>query len=117
MTNSGSPVLQVLLLIFLPGFIFLFSFLFGYGLAFCSANFREERMGCGWSWHFAQQQGPSCDFVSVHRVPRITVLADRRTFQCEPSEHALGAGVGQDLCVHLPIRTRLGMTPNWTCCR
>ena len=39
------------------------------GLSFGSANFRKERLGCGWSRHFAQQQSPSCDIGSVHRVP------------------------------------------------
>src|SRR5713101_9670576 len=99
MKNSGSPILQVLLLIFLFSFGFGFSFPFGYGLGFCSANFRKERLGCGWSRHFAQQQGLSCDLTSVDRVPGITVLADRCTFQREPSECTLGTGVGQDLCI------------------
>src|SRR6185312_6770665 len=99
MKNSGSPILQVLLLLSLSsfgfGFGFGFSFSFGYGLGFCSANFRKERLGCGWSRHFAQQQGLSCDLASVDRAPGITVLADRCTFQREPSERTLGTGVGQ----------------------
>src|ERR1019366_8385844 len=46
------------------------------------------------------------------------VWADRCTFQREPREHTLGTGVGQDLCIHLPIRTGLGMPSNRTrCCR
>src|SRR6202165_5691405 len=92
-------------------FLFL---LFLCGLGFCSANFRKERLGCGWDPHFAQQQSPSCDLASIHRVPGITVLADRCTFQREPSERTLGTGVGQDLCIHLPIRTGRGMPTNWT---
>src|SRR5450759_5271997 len=108
MTDSGSPIPQALLL------IFLFASL--YGLAFRSTNFRKERPGCGWNWHFAQQQSPSCD-VAVHRVPRISVLAERRTFQRESSERTLGTGVGQDLRIHLPIRTGLGMASHWTRCR
>src|SRR5216684_5110198 len=119
MTNSGSPILQVLLLIFLFGFGFRFSsfsFPFGYGLGFCSANFRKERLGCSWSRHFAQQQSPSCDLASVHCSPRIIVLTKRGAFQREPSERALGTGVGQDLCIQLPIRTGRGMPSNWTRC-
>src|SRR5450759_3274810 len=108
MTDSGSPIPQALLL------IFLFASL--YGLAFRSTNFRKERPGCGWNWHFAQQQSPSCD-VAVHRVPGISVLAERRAFQRESSERTLGTGVGQDLCIHLPIRTGLGMPSHWTRCR
>src|ERR1035441_2226848 len=115
MTNSGSPVLLALLLVF--GFGFCFSFAFGYGLAFCSANFRKEGLSCGWSRYFAQQQSPRSDLVSIHRVSGVTVLADRRTFQGEPREHTLGAGVGQDFRVHLPIRTGLGMPSNWPCGR
>src|SRR5271157_2124255 len=96
MTNNGRSSAEALLFV-------------GFGLSFCAANFREERLGCGWSWHFAQQQRPSRDLVSVHRVPGITVLADRGALQREPSEHTLGTGVGQDLCIHLPIRPGLGM--------
>jgi hypothetical protein len=84
MTNSDSPFLQVLLLIFLFGFGFRFSFPLGYCLSFCSANFRKERLGRGWSRHFAQQQSLSCDLASINRVPGIIVLADRCTFQREP---------------------------------
>src|ERR1019366_2043532 len=115
MANSGSPVWHKLLLILL--FSFGFSFPFGCGLGFCSANFRKERLGCGWSWHFSQQQSPSCDLASVHRVPGITVLADGCAFQRQPSERTLGTGVGQDLCIQLPIRTGRGMPSNWTRCR
>src|SRR5450759_865708 len=110
MTNSGRLSPEALIFVFLFGF----SFLFGYGLGFCSANFRKERLGWGWSWHFAQQQSPSCDLASVHRVPGITVLADRCAFQRQPSERTLGTGVGQDLCIQLPIRTGRGMPSNWT---
>ena len=60
-----------------------FSFRFGYGLSFCSANFCKERLGFGRSRHLAQQQSPSCDFRSVDRVPAVTVLADRCTLQGE----------------------------------
>ena len=59
---------------------------------------------------------PSRDLASVNRVPRIIVLADRCTFQREPSERTLGTGVGQDLCIQLPIRTGRGMPSNWTGC-
>ena len=45
------------------------------GLSFCVANFRNERLGYGWYWHFAQQQRPSCDVVSVDRFPGVIVLA------------------------------------------
>src|SRR5450759_5561688 len=99
MTNSGRLSPEALIFVFLFGF----SFPFGYGLGFCSANFRKERPGCGWSWHFAQQQSPSCDLASINRVPGIIVLADRRTFQREPRKYTLGTGVGQDLSIHLPI--------------
>src|SRR6266700_6933823 len=92
----------------------LFVFLFGYGLGFCSANFRKERTGCRRNWHFAQQQSPSSDVRSIYRLPGIIVLTERCTFQCEPGERTFGAGVGQDLCVHLPIRAGLGMPSNWT---
>jgi len=51
----------------------------GSGLRFCAANFRKERLGGGWDWHFAQQQRPSGD-VSVDCVPGITVLAERCAF-------------------------------------
>src|ERR1017187_2234065 len=96
----------------------LFVFPFGYGLGFCSTNFRKERLGYGWSCHFAQQQSPSGDLAPINRMPGIIVLADRCTFQREPREHTLGTGVGQDLCIHLPIRTGLGMPSNRTrCCR
>ena len=44
--------LHVLLLIVLFGF--LFSLLCGYGLDFCSVNFRKERLGCSGNRHFAQ---------------------------------------------------------------
>src|ERR1039457_5791102 len=114
MANSGSPVWHKLLLILL--FSFLFSFPFGYGLGFCSANFRKERLGYAWSRYLAQQQSPSCDLASINRVPGITVLADRCSFQREPSEHTFGTGVGQNLCIHLRIRTGLGMPSNWTRC-
>jgi len=43
--NSGSPILHVLLVIIL--FSFLFGFLCGHGLDLCSANFSQERLGCG----------------------------------------------------------------------
>src|SRR5271157_5674593 len=107
MTNSGNPNSAVLLLLVL----------FLFGLSFCAANFRKERPGCGWNWLFAQQQGPSGDVVSVHRAPGISVLAERRTFQRESCERTLGAGVGQDLGIHLPIRTGLGMSSHRTRCR
>ena len=94
MKNSGSPILQVLLLLSLSSFGFGFGFPFGYSLGFCSANFRKERPGFGWNRHFAQQQGSSCDLASVYRVPGIIVLADRCTFQREPSEQALGGERG-----------------------
>src|ERR1700686_5229050 len=47
----------------------------------------------------------------------ITVLAERRTFQREPGERTLGTGVGQDLCIQLPVRTGLGMPSDWARCR
>src|SRR5271157_1123105 len=109
MTNNGRSSPEALLLVLLFGF----RFLVGYGLGFCAANFRQERLGCGWRRHFAQQQRPSCDLASIHRVPGIIVLSDRCTFQREPSERTLGTGVGQDLRIHLPTRTGLGMPSNW----
>src|ERR1700674_3885572 len=114
MTKSGRSSPEALLLVFLFGFSLSLSFPFGYGLGFRSANFRKERLGCGWSRHFAQKQSPSCDLASVHRVPGLAVLADRCTFQREPGERTLGTGVSQDLCIHLPIRAGLGMPSNWT---
>src|SRR5580700_7723123 len=93
--------------------VFLFGFSFPYSLGFCSANFRKERLGCCWSRHFAQQQSPSCDLASVNRVSGIIVLPERCTFQRESSERTLGTGVGQYLCIHLPIRTRLSVPSNW----
>src|ERR1700722_15738235 len=96
--------------------VLLFVFPFDYCLVFCSTNFRNERLGCGWNWHFAQQQSPSCD-VAIDRVAGISVLAERCTFQRESSERPFGTGVGQDLGIHLPIRAGLGMPSNWTCCR
>src|ERR1017187_9499891 len=95
MTNNGRPAPEALLFV-------------ASGLSFCSANFRKERPGYGWNRHFTQQQSPSCD-VAVHRVPGITVLAERCTLQRKPRERAFGTGVGQDLCIQLPIRTGLGM--------
>src|SRR5450759_1995985 len=112
MANGSNPILQVLLLIFL--FLSAFSFVRSCGLAFCSANFRKERPSGGWSRHPARQQSPSCHVVTVHCVPRIVVLTERCTFQSETSERTFGAGVGQDLCIHLPISTGLGMPSNWT---
>src|SRR5580692_7646967 len=114
--NNDRSTTEALLfvLVFLFGFSLSFSFSFGYGLGFCSANFRKERPGCSWSWHFAQQQSSSCDLASIHRVPGITVLADRCTFQREPSKCPLGTGVGQDFCIHPPTRASLGMPSNWT---
>src|SRR6266852_2200803 len=107
MTNNGRSS---------PGTL-LFVFLRGDGLGFCFANFRKERLGCGWSCHLPQQYRPSCDVASVDRVLGITVLAERRTFQREPGEHTFGTGIGQDLCIHLPVRPGLGMPSNWTCSR
>src|SRR6266849_3654304 len=112
MTNNSGSSPEALVFVFLFGF----SFPFGCGLGFCSANFRKERLGCGWSRYFAQQQSPSCYLASVHRVPGITVLADRSTFQREPSERTLGTGVGQNLCIQFPICTGRGMPSNWTRC-
>src|ERR1035437_5880309 len=101
-----------------PEFLICFSFACGYGLAFCSANFRKERPGCRRNWHFAQQQSPSSDVRSIYRLPGIIVLTERCTFQCEPGERTFGTGVGQDLCIHLPICTGLSMSSHWTrCCR
>src|ERR1700730_11553356 len=115
MTNNGRSTTEALLfvLVFLFGFSLSFSFPFGDGLGFCSTYLREERPGCSWSRHSAQQQSPSCDLASIHSVPGIAILADRCTFQREPSERTLGTGVGQDFCIHLPIRATLGMPPNW----
>src|SRR6266567_9465820 len=107
---------EALLFVSFLCFIFRFSFPFGNGLGLCSANFSKERLRCGWSCNFAQQQSPRCDIASINRVPGITVLADRCTFQREPSEHALGTGVSQNLCIHLPIRTGLGVPSNGTRC-
>src|SRR6202049_374232 len=90
------------------------SFPFDCGLGFGAANFRKEWLGFGWSWDLAQQQSPSCDLRSVYRVPGITVLADRCTFQRKPGERAFGTGVGQDLGIQLPIRTGRGMPSHWT---
>ena len=87
------------------------------GLSFGSANLRKERLGCSWNRHSAQQQSPSCDIASVYRTPGVIVLTERCTCQREPSERTLGTGVGQDLCIQLPIRTGLGMPSNWTRCR
>src|SRR5271157_2680357 len=103
MTNKGRSSAEALLFV-------------GFGLSFCAANFRKERLGCGGRCHFAQQQRPSCDLGSVHRAPGIIVLTERCTFQREPSERTLGTGVGQDLCIHLPIGTGLGMPSHWTRC-
>jgi len=85
--------------------------------SFCAANFRNEWLGCGRNWHFSHQQRSSCDSVSVYRVPGITVLAERCTCQREPGKRTLGTGVGQDLRIQFPIRTRRGMPSNWTSCR
>src|SRR5665811_505403 len=85
----------------------LFVFPFGYSLGFCSTNFRKERLGNGWSCHFAQQQSPSCDIASINRVPGIIVLTERCTFHREPRERTLGTGVGQDLCIHPVSYTHL----------
>src|ERR1017187_1627935 len=104
MTNNGRSSAEALLFV-------------GFGLSFCVANFRTEPLGCGWNWPFAQKKSPSFDPMSVHRVPGITVLAERCAFQREPSERTLGTGVGQDLCIQLPIRTGLGMASHWTRCR
>jgi hypothetical protein len=51
--NSGSSILPGLFLRFLFGFGFPFSFLCGYGLSFCSTDFRKERLGYGRSRHLA----------------------------------------------------------------
>jgi len=91
--------------------------LVGSGFSFCAANFRNECLGYGRNWHFAHQQRPSCDPMSVYRVPGITVLAERCTGQREPSERTFGAGVGQYLRIQFPIRTGRGMPSNWTSCR
>src|SRR5579871_591444 len=99
----------LLLIVFLD---FLFSFLRGYGLDFCSPNFRKERLGCGRNCDLAQQQSPSGDLVSINRPPGVIVLTDRCSFQREASERALCTGVGQDLCIHLPIRAGLSMPSN-----
>ena len=72
--------------------------------------------GIGWSRPHAQQQSLRCDIASINRAPRVVVLADRCTFQGEPREHALGTGVGQDLRIHLPVRTGLGVPSNGTGC-
>src|SRR5882757_6039965 len=102
---------------FSSGFLFVIGFLFGYGLGLGSTNCRKEGPGSGGSRHFAHQQSPSCDCRSVYCMAGITVLTNRRTFQCESSKHTFGAGVGQDLGIQLPGRTRLGMPSNWTRCR
>jgi len=47
--SMSTSIRATLLFVFLFGF----SFPFGYSLGFCSANFRKERLGCGWSRHFA----------------------------------------------------------------
>ena len=39
------------------------------GLGFCATNLRNERLSCGWDWHFAQQQSPGCDVASIERTP------------------------------------------------
>ena len=39
-----------------------------FGLSFGSTNFRKERLGRGWNRHFARQQSPSCDVVSIDRT-------------------------------------------------
>ena len=49
--NDKRRHLQILLLILL--FLFSFSLACGYGLAFCSANCREERLDYVRSWHLA----------------------------------------------------------------
>src|SRR5579864_5309730 len=100
MTNHGrsSPEALLLVVLLLFGFRLVFSFIFGYGLSFCSINFRKERLGYGWSRYLAQQQSPSCDLASINRVPGIIVLTNRCTFQREPRERTLGTGVGQNLC-------------------
>jgi hypothetical protein len=77
--KQGQPnkfLFLVLLFCFGSRFSFGFSFPLGYGLAFCSTNFRKERLRCGWSRYLAQQQSSSCDLASINRVPRIIVLAD-----------------------------------------
>src|SRR5271165_6231156 len=115
MGRNDRPVLQALLLVVL--FSFLFRFRLGYGLSFGSTNFRKERLGCGRNRHFAQQQSPGRDISSVDRTPGIIVLTKRCAFESESSKYALGTRVGQNLGIHLPIRTSLGMASNWTRCR
>jgi hypothetical protein len=39
------------------------------GLGFSATNLRNERLSCGWDWHFAQQQSPGCDVASIERTP------------------------------------------------
>jgi NAD(P)-dependent dehydrogenase (short-subunit alcohol dehydrogenase family) len=71
-TNNGRPSPEALLSVILFGFGLGFSFPFGYGLGFCSANFRKERLGCGWSRHLAQQQSPSV----IAKLPAVDVLVN-----------------------------------------
>src|ERR1700722_19385138 len=111
MTHSASSMLQVLLLVVLFS---LFGLFCGFGLDFCSADFREEGVSCGWNRYSPQQQGASSDVASIHRAPGIIVLSDGSAFHREACERPLGARVGQYFCIHLPIRARLGMPSNWT---
>jgi hypothetical protein len=57
-------------------FVFLLFFLCGYGLSFCSTDFRKERLSYSRSRHFAQQQRAGGDLGSINRVPGIIVLSD-----------------------------------------
>jgi hypothetical protein len=81
-SSSGRPILDALT--FVRRFSFLVSFLCGDGLDLWFVNFRQERLGCGRNWHFAQQ-GPSGDAVSVHRTAHYveTFLLFALEFSCE----------------------------------
>jgi hypothetical protein len=53
MANNGRFNSGKLLFVFVVSFRLAFRSPFGYGLGFCSADFRKEPLGCGWSRHLA----------------------------------------------------------------
>src|SRR5437764_6533200 len=82
----------------------------------CIGNSFHECLSTFRSGYFPGENLSKHHVLAVNGASGILILLNDCSLQGDPGERASGARVGQDLCVHLPIRTCGRMTSDRTCC-